>query len=230
MNLVVFSEISIYHELKTICDNENIIMQKVIALDVCPLKYNAEIVKSLPKGRINIIFQSKNSIKYSNDIHKDIKEDEIKVYCLGKYSSRIIKDVLLLEANYPQENYSSEDLFKIMIPEMSEAENILIIKGKDGRRYLEKSFKELGHNVEVINVYERRPRKLENLEKYMRPGMNNYFLISSKCALSSVLKCLNEIEGKYQNTLIIPNKRVVENMSIDKFDEIIVMVKKGQTF
>ena len=60
-----------------------------------------------------------------------------------------------MEALYPQKNYSSEKLLDLIAEESLIKSKFLIIKGQDGRAYLEEKIKENNHEVLVIDVYKR---------------------------------------------------------------------------
>ena len=78
---------TIYNDLVKLCHNKNILIEKRIALSIQKLSYENKIYKNPMTHVQNIIFQSKNAVKYSIDIQKDIaKNSKARIYCLGKYT------------------------------------------------------------------------------------------------------------------------------------------------
>ena len=82
MKIIVTSEMTIYNDLVKLCHNKNILIEKRIALSIQKLSYENKIYKNPMTHVQNIIFQSKNAVKYSIDIHKDIaKNSKARIYC-----------------------------------------------------------------------------------------------------------------------------------------------------
>lgn len=224
MNLIVLSEMSIYKELERHCKIEKISIQKEIAVHTLPLKYNVEKIQSFLKEEVNIIFQSKNAIDYSIKVHAQIKDIETGIiYCMGKYSAEKAKKIFLTQPKYPEYNYSSEKILNIILKDLKGESKVLIIKGKGGRTYLEEEIKKGGFKTEVINVYQRKPVSLELLEKKMTKSTNNFFIVSSKVALDNLVKYLEILESDYKSIVIVPNIRLLENVSTDKINDNIII-------
>jgi uroporphyrinogen-III synthase len=224
MNLIVLSQISVYKDMQKHCMLNKASIHQIMAVKILPIKYNIAKIINLLNNKINIIFQSKNAIDYSFEIHQQIKNNnKTKLYCLGKYSARKIKKTFSLESLYPSKNYSSENLFKLIVEDSLIKSKFLIIKGQDGRTYLEEKIKEKGHEVLTVDVYKREPENLNSLKDLLRKDMNNYLIVSSKIALENVVSELRLIKDKNKNILVIPNTRLTEGINMENINDMIVI-------
>jgi uroporphyrinogen-III synthase len=224
MNLIVLSQMSIYKDMQKYCMLHKVSIHQIMAVKTFPIKYDLVKIIDILNDKINIIFQSKNAIDYSLEIHEKIKNNnKIKIYCLGKYSARKVKETFFLEALYPQKNYSSEKLLEHIIEDTPIKSKFLIVKGQDGRNYLEDKIKEKSHEVLVIDVYKREPESLDSLKDLIKANVNNYFIISSKTALENLVSKLKLIKRKNKNILIIPNIRLIEGVNMDNISDTIVI-------
>jgi len=224
MNLIVLSEMSIYEELQRHCKIEKISIQREIAVHILPLEYDVRKVKNFLNEKASIIFQSKNAVAHSIKVHRQIKNITSGiVYCMGKYSAQKVKEVLLVEPKYPKNNYSSEKVLGMMLKDLKRESRVLIIKGKDGRNYIGDEISKRGFKTEVINVYCRKAVSLESLENKLIKSANNFFIVSSKAALINLVEHLEKIEGDYKSIVIVPNRRLLENISMDKISNSIIM-------
>ena len=224
MNLIVLSQISIYEDMRKYCMLNKASIHQIIAVKILPVKYDITKVINILNDKVNIIFQSKNAIDHSLDIHQQIKNNnEIKLYCLGKYSAKKIKKNFFLEAVHPLENYSSEKLLDLIAEESLIKSKFLIIKGQDGRAYLEEKIREKGHEVLVIDVYKREPENLSSLKDLIKKDINNYYIISSKTALENLVSELKLIKSKNKNILVIPNMRLAEGIDMKNINDILVI-------
>ena len=127
------------------------------------------------------------------------------------------------EAVFPLEDYSSESLFKLASDSLDKNDYVIIIKGEDGRKYLEKKLREMNCIVEVISVYERIPKNLGTLKDSIRDDMNNNFIVSSKTALNNMLTHIQLIEGSAKNIIIVPNIRIVDGLNTKKISQVLVV-------
>ena len=93
----------------------------------------------------------------------------------------------------------------------------LIIKGQDGRAYLEEKIKENNHEVLVIDVYKREARKSKFFKRFNKKNMNNYFIVSSKTALENLVSKLKLIKSKNKNILVVPNIRLIEGVNMEEY-------------
>jgi len=224
MNLIVLSQMSIYEDMQKCCMLNKVSIHQIMAVKTFPIKYDLVKIIDILNDKINIIFQSKNAIDYSLEIHERIKNNnKIKIYCLGKYSARKIKETFFLEALYPQKNYSSEKLLECIIKDTPIKSKFLIIKGQDGRNYLEDKIKGKNHEVLVADVYKREPENLNSLKDLIKRNMNNYFIISSKTALENLVSKLKLIESKNKNILVIPNIRLIEGINMNNISDTVVI-------
>ena len=199
-------------------------IHQIMAVKILPVKYDTKNIIDILNDKVNIIFQSKNAIDHSFDIHQKIKNNnKIKLYCLGKYSAKKIEKIFSFEAIHPQKNYSSEKLLALIVEESLIKSKFLIIKGRGGRTYLEEKIRARGHEVLVIDVYKREPENLSSLKDLIKKDINNYFIVSSKTALENLVLELKLIKGKNKNILIIPNMRLMEGIGMENISDMLVI-------
>ena len=118
MKITVTSELTIYNDLVKLCRNKSISIEKKIALSIEKLSLENKIYKNPMADVQNIIFQSKNAVKYSVDVHEEIaKNSKAKLYCLGKYTKLELSRLFINEIIHPKENYSSEELIRLISKE-----------------------------------------------------------------------------------------------------------------
>ena len=224
MNLIVLSQMSIYQDMQKYCMLNKVSIHQIMAVKTLPINYDVAKIIDILNNKINVIFQSKNAIDYSLEIHEQIrKNNKIKIYCLGKYSARKIKETFFLEPLYPKKNYSSEKLLDLITQDSVIKSKFLIIKGQDGRTYLEDKIKEKSHEVLVVDVYKREPENLNSLKDLIKTNMNNYFIISSKTALENLVSKLKLIKSKNKNILVVPNMRLVEGVNMENINDTVLI-------
>ena len=224
MNLIVLSQMSIYEDMQKYCMLNKVSIHQIMAVKTLPINYDVAKIIDILNDKINIIFQSKNAIDYSLEVHEQIKNNnKIKIYCLGKYSAKKIKETFFLEALYPQKNYSSEKLLERIIENSAINSKFLIIKGQGGRTYLEEKIKENNHEVLVIDVYKREAENLNSLKDLIKINMNNYFIVSSKIALENLISKLKLIKSKNKNIVVVPNIRLIEGVNMEKINDTVVI-------
>ncbi len=224
MNLIVISEISIYSTLESYCKTASINIHKIIAIDTSRVEYKIDKIKSFLNEEISIIFQSKNAIDYSSDIHEKIMDIKNKrIYCMGKYSAEKVKKIFSVKSNYPHKDYSSEKMLLLIFRDLEINSKVLIVKGEGGRTYLQEKIKHGGYETAVADVYERKPTRMTSLEDNMIKNMNNYFIVSSKIALENLVLHLNLIEGDYKSIIVVPNERLLAGVSMGKIDNSIII-------
>tara|TARA_B110000444_G_C18824988_1_gene589822 strand:+ start:420 stop:1151 length:732 start_codon:yes stop_codon:yes gene_type:complete len=224
MNLIVLSQISIYEDMQKCCMLNKVSIHQIMAVKIFPVMYNVTKSIDLLSDEVSIIFQSKNAIDYSLEIHKEIRNNnKTKLYCLGKYSASKIKKIFSSKAFYPLKNYSSENLFELIAEDSLLKSKFLIIKGQEGRTYLEDKIKDKGCEVLVIDVYRRERENLSSLKDLIKKDINNYFIVSSKIALENLVSELNLIKGKNKNILVIPNIRLIEGINMENINDTVVI-------
>ena len=224
MKITVTSELTIYNDLVEICRNKSILIEKRIALSIEKLSYENNIYKNPVAYIQNIIFQSKNAVKYSVDIHEDIvKNNKAKIYCLGKYTKLELSKLFVNEIIHPVGDYSSEELINLISKEKKDNTTYIVIKGEGGRSYISEQLLKLGKVVDELNVYRRNEIDAFISKDDISDKERNYILVSSKTALNAFIKCVNK-PSAYENTiLVIPNERLIEGIQDNPFSDVIIL-------
>ena len=224
MKIIATSEMTIYDDLKKICDGAGVLCDKKIALKIEIKNKEKSENKKYEIGFKNIIFQSKNAVKFSKNIHSYLLNNKKSlIYCIGKYTMTEIKKYFKNEIRYPESNYSSESLLDLIKQEGVKENNYLIVKGEDGRDYLEKEIKKHGGAVQIANVYRRVPIKSFISEEDLMDKDNNYLIVSSRIALNELVTSIIKFRTSYNIVLVVPNNRVSENIQQGLFKDIIVI-------
>jgi uroporphyrinogen-III synthase len=228
MKIIVTSEMTIYNDLVKLCHNKNILIEKRIALSIQKLSYENKIYKNPMTHVQNIIFQSKNAVKYSIDIHKDIaKNSKARIYCLGKYTKSELSKLFINEIIHPSENYSSEKLVNMISKEEKDNTTYIIVKGMSGRCYIREQLFKLGKVVDELNVYRRDEINAFISENDLSDKESNYILVSSKTALNVFIKFVNKSSAYKKMILVVPNKRVIEGVQNNLFDDVMIIANNN---
>ena len=66
MKIIATSDLTIYDELRKVCDDNKVLIDKKVALKIEAIKITNEEYKRYAREFGNIIFQSKNAVSYSN--------------------------------------------------------------------------------------------------------------------------------------------------------------------
>ena len=176
----------------------------------------------------NIIFQSKNAVKYSVDVHEDMaKNKKAKMYCLGKYTKLELSRLFINEVIHPKENYTSEELMRLISKEKKDNMTYMVIKGEDGRSYISEQLLKLGRVVEELNVYRRNEINAFISEDDLSDIESNYILVSSKTALNAFIKLVNKSSAYKKMILVIPNNRLIEDIQVNPFDEVMIIANNN---
>mgnify|MGYP000402694565 CR=1 FL=1 len=223
MKILVLSEMTIFSEIKKICENKNIAIDKKIIIEINPL---ADSCPPIGASFNSVIFQSKNAVIYSKNWWGNIKKENPVVYCLGKYTGNLIKKYLNIDAIYPKDESSSENLAKIIhaaIPKIeNDQKNYIIFCGTNGRSVIRQMLIENKQSVYVLEVYGRKEsQSVKITEQDLDKNNVNYIIVSSRFALKVFLSKTAQFIKNYKITYIVPNKRVVHN--IKNINEAIVV-------
>jgi len=228
MKITVTSELTIYNDLVKLCRNKNISIEKKIALSIEKLSLENKIYKNPMADVQNIIFQSKNAVKYSVDVHEEIaKNSKAKLYCLGKYTKLELSRLFINEIIHPKENYSSEELIRLISKEKKDNASYIVIKGEGGRSYISEQLLKLGRVVDELNVYRRNEINEFISEDDLSDIENNYILVSSKTALRAFIKIINKSPTYKKMILVIPNNRLIEDIKDNPFDDVMIIANNN---
>jgi uroporphyrinogen-III synthase len=214
MKILVLSEMTIFSEIKKICEDKNIDVDKKIVITINPQ------ANSGPPVGINfdvVVFQSKNAVIHSEKWWDDIKKHKPAVYCLGKYTSSLIKENLNMDAIYPKDESSSENLTKIIhltIPKTENSQkNYIVFCGVGGRNVISQMLIENKQSVYVSKVYSRKENKNITINKKdLDQNGVNYIIVSSRLALKTFIKKTSGFIKSYKTTYVVPSKRVIHNI------------------
>ena len=163
--------------------------KNTIELKYCP----AYVIQSIDVGLkpsdddVTIIFQSKNSVKHSEQIVRPlIERGSATMYAVGKYSADEAETTYKNECIYPKSNYSSESLIELL-KQIEESHNkFIIIKGEGGRNTIEEFLTTKKANVMSLDVYKRIIKKDFLKVSDLNIHSENWLLISSKELLKKV--------------------------------------------
>jgi uroporphyrinogen-III synthase len=224
MKIIVVSDLTIFKELRTLGVKRGFVVEKHLALNIKGSKNISKDVLEYIKTVNNIIFQSKNAVKYSERMHQEIqKNKKATMYCLGQYTKTELKKYFDNEINHPVSKYSSENLLKLIIKENKNKESFMIIKGEGGRDYLERNLIDKGCNVKTVNTYERIAKDTFLEEKVLNADSKNYVVVSSKLALQELIKSIMNFKKKYPLILVIPNNRLVDGLNTKDFNDVLII-------
>jgi len=221
MNLIVISKMSIYDELAYECRQQKIQIEMREAIEaVRTINRSHDIIKSIKESDA-IIFQSKNAVLYSSDYH-ELMDNCKKYYCIGKYTAKIINEMINQNALYPKGEYSSEALIEEIIKSNEKDKKFVVIKGVGGRKYIEAILAQ-SNNVNIVEVYERKRINGFIAESDLKKNDNNYILASSKEAYDHFINSCKPFIDKYNITYIIPSNRLITPIEENHIKKVIII-------
>ncbi len=224
MKIIVTSDLTIFGELRKLGQSRGFNVEKFIALNIKENRDTSEDDLTYIETANNVIFQSKNAVRYSKNLHKGLqKNKKAKIYCLGKYTKIELQKIFNNKIVHPDSKYSSESLLELIAKENINKENFMIIKGEGGRDYLENNLRDLGCNVKTVNTYRRVAKDSFLEEKVLAVNTNNYLLVSSKLALVELIKTIMSFAKNYNLILVAPNKRLSEGLNVNAFKDILII-------
>ena len=223
MKILVLSEMTIYPEIKKICEDKGLAVDKKIII-----KINAK-PDCYPPVNMQydvVIFQSKNAVIHCEKMWEDIRKRKPAIYCLGKYTNDMVKEKIGLNAIYPKDESSSENLAKIIYTKMVEtndySKKYIIFAGLGGRNVIEKMLKENNQIFYNSNIYERKVDvEIKIGENDLDQNGINYIIVSSRFALKIFLDKTSGFIKKYKLVYVIPNKRVINDIE-DNANSIVI--------
>ena len=214
MKILVLSEMTIYPEIKKICEDKGLAVDKKIVIKIEPMP------DGYPPNNMQydvVIFQSKNAVIHSERFWEDIKKQKPTIYCLGKYTCDVIKEKIGVDATYPKDESSSENLAKIINKTIQQTSNYskkyVIFSGLGGRKIIGEMLRKNNQSVYYSNIYNRREDETIRItENDLDENSANYIVVSSRFALKVFLNKTSKFIKKYKVIYIIPNKRVIDKI------------------
>ena len=214
MKILVLSEMTIYPEIKKICEDKGFAVDKKIVIKIEPMP------DGYPPDNMQydvVIFQSKNAVIHSKRFWGNIKKQKPAVYCLGKYTCCVIKEKIGVDATYPKDESSSENLIKIINETMQQtggySKKYVIFSGLGGREIIGEMLRKNNQSVYHSNIYNRREDETIRItENDLDEKNTNYIVVSSRFALKVFLNKTSKFIKKYKAVYIIPNKRVIDKI------------------
>ena len=131
------------------------------------------------------------------------------------------------EIIHPDGNYSSEELIDLISKEKKDNTTYIVIKGEGGRSYISEQLLKLGKIVDELNVYRRNEIDAFISEDDISDNESNYILVSSKTALNAFIKCVNKSSAYKKMILVVPNKRVIEGVQNNLFDDVMIIANNN---
>lgn len=222
MNILAISKMSIYDQMEIMCINEAININQNLAVKIIPINLdNHHFTKIINKVN-TVVFQSKNAVKYSLNLHNDLMREKKNFFCLGKYSVNIINEMIGVSAECPASEYTSENVADLILKNHERINGCLIIKGRGGRSVIKERLERDGVHVSTIDVYHREPR--ENFIKidHLDAKSKNYVIVSSEMAIKNFLDNLGSDYAAYDIIFVVPNQRLLTNLSYKNIRSLII--------
>lgn len=224
MNVIVLSEITLIKELTEEIKSASGKITYFPLIEILPLpivdEYILEDVNKIDK----IIFQSKNSVRHSQKVWGSIaKNKNLTCLAVGKFTANEVEKNIGTPCVYPSNNYSSEGLLSISEMDAVSENNILIIKGKNGRNLIKDELVKRGAVVKTLDVYERKRRSFSISELNLDKAQVNYIVVLSKSSLDSFLDSLGNELDKYKLVFLVPEKRITKSLRVSGSIQVVVV-------
>ena len=225
---------SIYSELEQLCRIKSINIEKNLALKIAPTKYNISELDSNIKNADALIFQSKNAVEYCKENYTSIKvraeknivdkkiSDKLDIYSIGKYSAKKVKELIGVSSKYNPKNFTSEGLIDIIKNSYKADAKFIIVKGLDGRNYIDEELKKRNIFVKSYYVYKREPVGLKINNSDLDLG-TNYFIVNSLSALNELQAALRKTSSEKNKIAILPTKRIALNIDSSLFNNYVII-------
>tara|TARA_Y100000590_G_scaffold145430_2_gene167265 strand:+ start:31917 stop:32642 length:726 start_codon:yes stop_codon:yes gene_type:complete len=213
MNVIILSKISPIEGLLKELKMKHIRSIYAPLINASAITISSQKIKKIGSAN-KIIFQSKNAVKYSKKLYEMLKKNKsISYMSVGKFSALEIKKVYNVKCEYPINNFSSDSLLQMPNLENVNGQKIVVVRGKDGRRAIEKTIKNRGAEVIIIESYKREILE-ENLTKIrLDKDCTNYVITLSKVALDEFCTKFDHEIPKYKIIVIVPSKRVANEIN-----------------
>ena len=234
MKIFIISEMTIYPELKKLCEKNSIQIEKKLALKIMPVDYDISELDSMIYSADGLIFQSKNAVSYCKENYMAIrkrvelnekqktKNNALKIYSTGKYSAENIKKLIGVKSEYNDNDFSSEGLLETIKDNCESGDTFVVIKGMGGRNYTEEELKKKNVFVKSYSVYDRESAGICIKNDNLVPD-TNYFIITSLTALEILQDSLENISTNKVKIAIVPTKRIAARIKDAIFDHSIII-------
>jgi len=177
-----------------------------------------------------IILTSDNAVEYGMPMiykHANPTDTPIQWFTIGSATALSLK-LHGIDSEYCPYNPTSESLLNIMPLKNIKNQQILILKGKDGRKKLEQQLRHRGALVTTVDVYERIKihYESEQIIKIFLHNNINVIVITSSESLINLRSLLSDAACQqlqlFNITLIVPSNRVAEISRSIGFNSIII--------
>ena len=224
MNIVVISETSIIHELTKKVNLLNGTITYYPLTEISPISFNKKNLINYINKADKIIFQSKNAVKCTHEIWKETKiTNKQTFYAIGKVTSQCVKEEIGINCEYPVNDYSSHGLLSMDNLQRVENQEIIIIKGREGREVIFKSLQERGAEVKSFDVYERKDKSFSSNEIPLDDSFYNYIIVLSQSSLKVFLNKFKNNLDSYKLVFLVPDPRIIDSHLLGASSEFMVV-------
>lgn len=154
------------------------------------------------KESANIIFISERAVNYANQINQNWSSAK-QYYAVGEKTAQALA-AFNIESLYPKTKPDSANLIKLILETDTKKQKTLIIKGKEGLKYLEEELIKHKFPVSTWSVYERESaiKDINQKIQYWKKCKINIILITSIFSLEQ-LKAAQKNNLDWLKTIIL---------------------------
>lgn len=136
----------------------NPIIFPTFVIESCVLKNNETALYETLKNQSLLIFTSQAAVSVLSPILKILANNfpgELKIAAIGETTARKLQALNLPVHFVPQESYNSEAFFSELKTSLKYQNDVMVVKGEEGRDFLIQQFIRTNVKVNELNVYRR---------------------------------------------------------------------------
>jgi len=188
-------------------------------IEIQPIKMSGEAANILQRlDQVDmVIFISANAVRFGVPILHQVSKDlsDKTIVAIGNATTKALEKLHVRVDIKPKPPFNSESLLVLSDLQKVRGENILIIKGEGGRKYLGDELKNRGAQVNYLDAYQRilPENNIEDLVSQWQQGKINIVTTSSVEAMNNLLSLLNESNAVLfkQTPQIVMSQRMFEH-------------------
>ncbi len=203
---------------------------KFPTLEIAPIKDRKTVLRIF-ENLVDynwLFFISANAVDYANAIcDGNLRIPlQLKVAAVGKATANVLENNKIKVDLIPKEQFNSEAL--LASPEMQEVtgQNILIVRGHGGRKFLATVLRERGANVEYVEVYRRVQPSADIrpiIALWRRDGIDAVTVSSGEILQNLVAMLDTEGQDLLKDTpIVVPSHRIMQDAKTIGLEKVIL--------
>ena len=217
MNVIIVSETSIIEKLTKKVSSLGGKLIYCPLTEITPVSSETKNLIAHLKITDKVIFQSKNSVKCSYKFFKGVKmKNNSAFFAIGKITAQHVENLIGNNCYFPPDNYSSNDLLNMDQFQDVTKQEIIVIKGRDGRNEIFDTLSDRGATVKVFDVYVRIPKILSADKIRLDRSCFNYVIALSRHSLEIFIDKFKGDLDNHKLVFLVPDLRIIDSLYLGK--------------